>query len=99
MTSNRISFSSSANVDSLAQNEARTRDEPLGLCNLRRLGTVKGDREAEAIHHRGELLRAAVLLTTNFADISVEPYFVKFDGIWEVQDAARAKAASKVRTA
>ena len=63
------------------------------------LAQFKGDREAEAIHHRGELLRAAVLLTTNFADISVEPYFVKFDGIWEVQDAARAKAPSKVRTA
>ena len=63
------------------------------------LAQVKGDREAEAIHHRGELLRAAELLTTNFADISVEPYFVKFDGIWEVQDAARAKAPSKVRTA
>ena len=63
------------------------------------LAQFKGDREAEAIHHRGELLRAAELLTTNFADISVEPYFVKFDGIWEVQDAARAKAPSKVRTA
>jgi len=63
------------------------------------LAQFKDDREAEAIHHRGELLRAAELLTTNFADISVEPYFVKFDGIWEVQDAARAKAPSKVRTA
>ena len=63
------------------------------------LAQFKGDREAESIHHRGELLRAAELLTTNFADISVEPYFVKFDGIWEVQDATRSKPASKVRTA
>jgi carbonic anhydrase len=62
------------------------------------LAHFKGDREAEAIHHRAELLRAAELLTANFADISVEPYFVKFDGIWEVQDGVRPKA-HKVRTA
>jgi carbonic anhydrase len=51
------------------------------------LANFKGDREAEAEHHRGELLRAAELLTSTFADISVEPYFVKFDGIWEVKTA------------
>jgi hypothetical protein len=62
------------------------------------LAHFKGDHEAEAIHHRAELLRAAELLTANFADISVEPYFVKFDGIWEVQDGVRPKA-HKVRTA
>ncbi len=49
------------------------------------LAHFKGDREAEAAHHRSELLRAAELLTSNFPDISVEPYFVKFDGIWEVK--------------
>ncbi|HTR25637.1 MAG TPA: carbonic anhydrase [Terriglobales bacterium] len=48
------------------------------------LAHFKGDREAEAIHHRGELLRAADLVTTNFPGVSVEPYFVKFDGVWEV---------------
>ena len=32
------------------------------------LAHFKGDREAEAIHHRGEFLRAAELLTTNFAE-------------------------------
>jgi carbonic anhydrase len=48
------------------------------------LAHFKGDRAAEAEHHRGELHRAAELLTAKFPDISVEPYFVKFDGVWEV---------------
>ena len=51
------------------------------------LAQFKGDRDAEANHHRGELLRAGELLTATFPNISVEPYFVKFDGIWEVRDA------------
>jgi carbonic anhydrase len=49
------------------------------------LAHFKGDRSAEAEHHRGELRRAAELLTAQFPDISVEAYFVKFDGVWEVQ--------------
>ena len=51
------------------------------------LAHFKGNREAEADHHRSELLRAGELLTANFPSISVEPYFVKFDGIWEVKGA------------
>ncbi len=51
------------------------------------LAHFKGDTEAEANHHRGELLRARELLTTTFTKISVEPYFVKFDGIWQVYEA------------
>jgi hypothetical protein len=51
------------------------------------LAHFKGDRDAEADHHRAELLRARDLLTTTFANISVEPYFVKFDGVWQVSDA------------
>jgi len=48
------------------------------------LAQFKGDKRAEAEHHRAELRRAAELLTAHFSDISVEPYFVKFDGVWEV---------------
>ena len=48
------------------------------------LAQFKGDKRAEAEHHRTELRRAAELLTAHFSDISVEPYFVKFDGVWEV---------------
>jgi hypothetical protein len=49
------------------------------------LAHFKGDQAAEAAHHRTELLRAAELVTSNFPGISVEPYFVKFDGVWEVK--------------
>jgi carbonic anhydrase len=55
------------------------------------LAHFKGDQHAEAEHHRGELLRAGELLTSNFPGISVEPYFVKFDGVWEVLGANPAK--------
>ena len=48
------------------------------------LAHFQGDRAAEAEHHREELLRAGELLTMTFPGISVEPYFVKFDGVWEV---------------
>ena len=57
------------------------------------LAHFKGDQTAEADHHRKELLRAGALLTGNFPDISVEPYFVKFDGIWEVREASHQKSA------
>jgi carbonic anhydrase len=57
------------------------------------LAHFKGDRDAEADHHRGELLRAAELLTENFPNISVEPYFVKFDGIWEVKGEDHLRSA------
>jgi carbonic anhydrase len=49
------------------------------------LAHFKGDREAEAVHHRTELIRAGELLVNNFPNISVEPYFIKFDGVWEVK--------------
>ncbi len=56
------------------------------------LAHFKGDRDAEADHHRAELLRARDLLTTTFGNISVEPYFVKFDGVWQVNDADHVKS-------
>ena len=55
------------------------------------LAHFRGDRAAESAHHRSELLRAADLLTTTFPDISVEPYFVKFDGLWEVNQAGNVQ--------
>jgi carbonic anhydrase len=53
------------------------------------LAHFKGDHAAEAEHHRDELHRAADLLASNFPEISIEPYFVKFDGVWEVLPGAR----------
>ena len=63
------------------------------------LAHFKGDKQAEAEHHRGELLRACELLTANFPDISVEPYFVKFDGVWEVRGADYLKSARQKESA
>jgi carbonic anhydrase len=56
------------------------------------LAHFRGDQAAEAEHHREELLRAGELLTVNFPGISVEPYFVKFDGVWDVQGSSRPKS-------
>lgn len=50
------------------------------------LAHFKGDRDAEAEHHRAELLRARDLLTVHFPNIAVEPYFIKFDGVWQVNE-------------
>ena len=61
------------------------------------LAHFKGDKAAEADHHREELLRAGELLTANFPGISVEPYFVKFDGIWEVKGAGALKSTGNER--
>ena len=63
------------------------------------LAHFKGDEAAEAEHHRSELLRAGQLLTSNFPGISVEPYFVKFDGIWEVRDGNHLKSAPQRKLA
>jgi carbonic anhydrase len=63
------------------------------------LAHFKGNKQAEAEHHRAELLRAGELLTANFPGISVEPYFVKFDGIWEVQGADYLKSARQKESA
>lgn len=60
------------------------------------LAHFKGDRTVEAEHHCGELQRAAELLTANFSDISVEPYFVKFDGVWEVLPRVRARKKTPI---
>jgi len=59
------------------------------------LAHFTGNRAAEADHHRTELLLAAELLITSFPGISVEPYFVKFDGVWEVQGAGHLKATNQ----
>ena len=47
------------------------------------LAHFNGDCDAEAAYHCNELLHATELLTSNFPGISVEPYFVKFDGVWK----------------
>src|ERR1700740_2642940 len=61
------------------------------------LAHFKGDWRAEAEHHRGDMQRAAQLLIKHFPDISVESYFINFDGVWEVlPESARKLAKERV---
>lgn len=48
------------------------------------LANFKGDMRAEAEHHAAELGRAAEIARTNFPQLSVEGYFVNFEGVWQV---------------
>ena len=49
------------------------------------LAAFGSDRELEANHHREELKRAAELLRTDFPDLSVECFFVNFEGIHSLE--------------
>ena len=53
------------------------------------LARFSGDRAAEAAHHKAELQRAAELVRAQFPEVSVETYFVNFDGIWESKEEDR----------
>ena len=55
------------------------------------LARFQGDREAEAAHHKEELRQAAKLVASEFPDISVETYFVTFDGVWQSKEESRQK--------
>jgi carbonic anhydrase len=48
------------------------------------LAAFNGDTTAEAAHHKEELRRAVALLKEKFPQLTVEPYFIKFDGVWEL---------------
>jgi len=56
------------------------------------LAAFGGDSQAEAVHHKEELKRAVGLLNQAFPALAVEPYFVRFDGIWEILDYPVASA-------
>ncbi len=47
-------------------------------------GGFEGNAVAEAAHHEAELRTAAANLLQAIPEISVETYFMDFDGIWEV---------------
>jgi carbonic anhydrase len=50
-----------------------------------------GDRRAEFVHHRAELIEATAALHKVFPDLEVNSYFVDFEGVWE-PDLAGAQA-------
>lgn len=51
-------------------------------------GGFRGDTEAERRNHHAELDRAAENLAQALPGIKVECYFVDFEGVWAVEDAA-----------
>ena len=57
------------------------------------LAFYKGDRQAEAKHHRCELSRAAELVHATFPEVEVVSYFVNFEGFWEVNEDQATAAA------
>ena len=48
------------------------------------------DPAAERRHHRGELARATECLERAIPDVTVESYFVDFEGVWTVDPASAA---------
>jgi hypothetical protein len=52
-----------------------------------------GDEAAELRHHRAELVKATDALQAAIPGLSVEGYFVNFEGVWEV-DPAKGGASS-----
>jgi len=57
------------------------------------LAAFQGDSKVEAAHHKKELQRGVNLLSEKFPGLAVEPYFVNFEGVWELlgEDAQSAK--------
>jgi carbonic anhydrase len=45
------------------------------------LAAFDGNRQRESDHHQQELRRAAELVKTNFPELSIECFFVNFDGV------------------
>jgi carbonic anhydrase len=45
----------------------------------------RGDARAEAEHHHQELLRAAANLLAVVPGVTVETYFVDFEGVWQAE--------------
>lgn len=57
-------------------------------------GGFGGDPDAEAKHHEQELRKAATVIAERLPGITVQSYFVDFEGIWEVDSEAAQNAGS-----
>src|SRR5262249_37643782 len=57
------------------------------------LAAFGGDREREKTHHAEELRRGADLLNAQFPDLSVERYFVTFEGVFSSDSLATRRFA------
>ena len=52
------------------------------------LASFQGDVERERVNHRDDLRRAAEYVAAAIPGVAVETYFVDFEGVWTLQDAA-----------
>jgi carbonic anhydrase len=59
------------------------------------LTAFDGDADKEAQNHRAELQRAASYLLSQIPELTVKPYFVDFEGVWEIDE----ESASAVKIA
>jgi carbonic anhydrase len=55
-------------------------------------GCFQGDAAAEADHHRAELRRAAEFLKDALPSLTVDCYFLNFEGAWTVEASSAALA-------
>jgi carbonic anhydrase len=55
------------------------------------LAAFENNAEKEAQHHCQELQRAASFLLSQIPGLTVQPFFVDFEGVWEI-DEQSAKA-------
>jgi carbonic anhydrase len=58
------------------------------------LAAFEGDAEKEAQNHRDELQRAASYLLSQIPELTVKPYFVDFEGVWEIDE--QGASATKI---
>jgi hypothetical protein len=54
------------------------------------LAAFEGNAEKEAENHRAELQRAASYLLSQIPELTVKPYFVDFEGVWEIDEQTAA---------
>ena len=50
------------------------------------LQAFEGNEEREAANHESELRRAAEFLKSNITAIDVECYYLKFNGVWALDE-------------
>jgi hypothetical protein len=57
------------------------------------LASFQNDAVAERLHHRAELRRAVAILRSAIPGLTIDPYFVDFEGVWTL-DETTANSAS-----
>jgi hypothetical protein len=60
------------------------------------LAAFKGDAKQEIEHHTADLQRAAKFLKREIPELTVNCYFVDFEGVWEVPAGDEEKSSEDV---